>query len=94
MFLRVLTEDMNPVHERRTGTAGAPLRYFSKPPKDRARMTKRQFLISPGSIALLLASPGAQGQTPPTAYIITEVNSMMGLPVTMKIYRDGSKALN
>jgi hypothetical protein len=57
-------------------------------------MTRRQFPISLGSVALLLASSaGAQAQTTPTAYIITQVNSMMGLPVTMKVYRDGSKAL-
>jgi hypothetical protein len=57
-------------------------------------MTRRQFSISLGSVALLLAFSGsAQAQTVPTAYIITQVNSMMGLPVTMKVYRDGSKAL-
>jgi hypothetical protein len=57
-------------------------------------MTRQLFPISLGSIALLLASSGGtQAQTAPTAYIITQVNSMMGLPVTMKIYRDGSKAL-
>jgi hypothetical protein len=57
-------------------------------------MTRRQFPISLGSVALLLASNcAAQAQTAPTAYIITQVNSMMGPAVTMKVYRDGSKAL-
>jgi hypothetical protein len=57
-------------------------------------MTKRQFPISLGSVALLLASSGAaQAQTAPTAYIITQVNSMMGPAMTMKVYRDGPKAL-
>lgn len=57
-------------------------------------MTKLQFPISLGSVALLLfSSGGAQAQSAPTAYIITQVNSMMGSAVTMKVYRDGSKAL-
>jgi hypothetical protein len=62
-------------------------------------MTKRHFPISLGgislgTIALLLAASGAApAQTAPTAYIVTQVNSMMGPAVSMKVYRDGSKAL-
>ena len=57
-------------------------------------MTGRQFPIPLGRVALLLAAIGGiQAQTSPTAYVITQVNSMMGLPVTMKVYRDGPRAL-
>jgi hypothetical protein len=35
----------------------------------------------------------AQYAPPPEAYTITQVNSMMGPPVTMQIYRDGSKVI-
>ena len=35
----------------------------------------------------------AQYAAPPAAYSVTEINAMMGAPVTMKIDRDGSKVL-
>ncbi len=57
-------------------------------------MTKRDFLTSSAHLALLTAlSLTAAAQTPPAAYSVTQVNSMMGPTVTMKVYRDGSKAL-
>ena len=34
-----------------------------------------------------------QYATPPDGYSVTEVNAMMGTPVTMKIYRDGARAI-
>ncbi len=42
-----------------------------------------------------LAAPPLQAQyaAPPSAYTITETNPAMGAPATMKIYRDGSKAV-
>ncbi len=42
-----------------------------------------------------MTSPGlwAQSATAPTAYTVTQVNGMMGSPVTMTIYRDGSKVV-
>ena len=43
--------------------------------------------------AVLLYCPGAGAQTSPTAYSVTEVESMMGPGVTVKIYRDGGKAI-
>lgn len=33
------------------------------------------------------------GCRPPDAYTVTETNAMMGPPITMKIYRDGSRAI-
>jgi hypothetical protein len=93
-FLRALTEDMKLLHLRRTQICKDPLLYFSRTADTKDPMTKRQFPISFGSIALLLASSGAaHAQTAPTTYILTQVNSMMGPAVTMKVYRDGSKAL-
>jgi hypothetical protein len=40
-------------------------------------------------------APGLRAQypAPPTAYSVTQINGMMGTPVTVQIYRDGSKAV-
>jgi len=60
-------------------------------------MTKCRFVFwSVGFVLLLsLACPDVRAQyaAPPDAYSVTEVNAMMGTPVTMQIYRDGAKAL-
>ena len=52
-------------------------------------MSMSRFLLCCAASAYLLpAQP-----TPPAAYTITQTNSMMGSPVEMTIYRDGSKVL-
>jgi hypothetical protein len=60
-------------------------------------MTKRQFVLwAVGFVSLLslaCAELQAQYAAPPDAYSVSEVNAMMGTPVVMQIYRDGSKAL-
>ena len=46
-------------------------------------------------LALALSAPGldAQPNKPPTSYTVVETNSMMGVPVTQAIYRDGAKVV-
>jgi hypothetical protein len=41
---------------------------------------------------VLIAAAGLRAQ-PPTAYSVIEINSMFGTPVTLTIYRDGSRAV-
>src|SRR5215469_106227 len=63
--------------------------------KPTSRCTVPHGVLSP--IAALLAAFAAplfaQSPAPPTQYTVTVVNSLMGPPVTMTIYRDGSKAV-
>ena len=42
-----------------------------------------------------VAAPGLRAQyaAPPTTYSVTQINGMFGTPVTMQIYRDGSRAV-
>jgi hypothetical protein len=54
-------------------------------------MHGRQYL--PWLAALTAPLLQAQYAAPPSAYTVTEINSTMGAPATMKIYRDGSKAV-
>lgn len=54
-------------------------------------MQGRQFL--PWLAALAAPLLHAQYAAPPSAYTVTEVDGTMGAPVTMKIYRDGSRAV-
>jgi len=60
-------------------------------------MAKRRIVLWFVSLILLagFAVPALWAQYPkaPETYSITETNSMMGLDITMQIYRDGSKAV-
>jgi hypothetical protein len=55
-------------------------------------LRNRQWIATLGSLTALIFSHAAHAQAP-TAYTITEINSMMGPSITMKVYRDGSKAI-
>ena len=60
-------------------------------------MSKQNGVLGFAGLAILggIAAPGAWAQyaAPPMSYSVTQVQSMMGPPVTMQIYRDGSKAV-
>jgi hypothetical protein len=48
------------------------------------------FSIVAAAVATCIA---AEAQTPPAVYSVTEINSMFGPSVTMKVYRDGAMAI-
>lgn len=52
-----------------------------------------KWLCLAGAAAMLLPVLHAQYAPPPDAYSLTGVNGMMGVPVSTKVYRDGSRAL-
>lgn len=60
-------------------------------------MSKRRWGILCGGLAVAwsCAAPPLRAQyaKPPETYTVTQVNSMMGASSTMKVYRDGSKAV-
>jgi hypothetical protein len=60
-------------------------------------MAKRRFVWCSAGFVLLLsvACPEVRAQyaAPPNAYSVTQINAMMGTPVSMQVYRDGTKAL-
>lgn len=56
--------------------------------------TKRFIWFTGFGVLGLAAIPCLQAQyMAPTAYSVTAINSMMGTPVTMQIYRDGNRAV-
>ena len=60
-------------------------------------MSKRVLGLCVTAVALIAffaaASLGGQTSAPPTTYSVVEINSMLGVAVTMHIYRDGSRAV-